>query len=115
MQRAVACRTDIVAGVAKGFRFRTIGGNAPRLGKIYHSKYEAVIFESRPSGNVYSLAFQVSVSIISPRFVNHTGYEVEGKGGMDIVPTTFAKTAEPTERAKDVEGISQGVRIFMFF
>jgi hypothetical protein len=34
---------------------------------------------------------------------------------MDIVPTTFAKTAEPTERAKDVEGISQGVWIFMFF
>ena len=109
MQRTITRCTDVFTGVAEGCCISSVGSNATRSGKIHHSEYEAVILQSCPIRKVYALAFQVCVGVIRPCFVNHTGHEAKGKGRVDVIPTALANAAKPTEGAKDVERIFQGV------
>ena len=88
--------------MSEGGGVRSEGGNATRFRKVHHAEHEAVILQSRPLRNIHPLTLQRRVGIKRPRFVNHTGYEVESKGRVDVIPTALAYAAEPAEGAKEV-------------
>ena len=102
IQGATAGCTDVVAGMSEGGSVRSEGGNASRRCKVHHTEHEAVILQSRPTGYIHALTLQRRIGIKRPRFVNHTGYEVESKGRVDVITTTLAKAAEPAQGAKEV-------------
>lgn len=88
--------------MSEGGGVRSEGGDATRFGKVHNPEHKAVILHARPLGYVHPPTFQGSVGIKRPRFVNHTGYEVESKGRVDVIPTALAYAAEPAEGAKEV-------------
>ena len=100
LQGAVAGSTNVVAGVAKSLRVRTEGCYGLRLRKVGHSKHKAVVLQARTLGDVHPFALQRRIGIKRPPFVNHTGYEVESKGRVDVVTTTLAEAAKPAEGAE---------------
>ena len=102
IQGATSGSTDVVAGMSESGGVRSEGGNASRRSKVYHTEHEAIILQSRTTGYIHALTLQRRIGIKSPRFVNHTGYEVESKGRVDVITTTLAKAAEPAQGAKEV-------------
>lgn len=81
--------------MSEGGGVRSEGGDATRFGKVHNPEYKAIILHARPLGYVYPPTFQGSVGIKRPRFVNHTGYEVESKGRMYVITATLTEATQP--------------------